>query len=187
MKMLETILYKKKPIKLRTWIIAFITWVLIGLIPAVVTPSDAGFIVDFLVYFLVWGSVTAGIWVVTLFSINRYCTVTITNKIFKVGKQSVGINDINLVGLKKTSTKTPPLFKRFITSSQQTKIPVKFLGAKDKENSLIFGGSWGTPLGFDSFIIEMKDGKHYIVPVPSGERKVIISTLLKTATHAPFK
>lgn len=178
----QQILYYTKPIRSRTWKIVFALWVLAALVPTFFDNTTHSFYVNFLAYGITWG-LPMILWAITLASINYYGTITITNRIFRVGRQEVLIDDIDTIALTAIPKEEVAFMDRLITSSDQISTPIKFLSSETLESAPIFGGAWGTPLAMDSFLLRLKNGKQYTVPLPARTRKTVIESLVQ-ATKA---
>lgn len=175
----STVIYKKRAVKSRTWKILFSAWLLVAIIPTVLDHSSHTYYSKFIVYGAVYGLPLA-IWALALWSINFYGTVTITSQKFRVGRQEVLFSDIKSMSLTGENT---DFMSRLIKSTQEIDLPIKFLNAEAMGKPPIFGGAWGTPLAMDSFVMELKDGKQYTVPLPHGCRQEIAQAIARCASN----
>lgn len=172
----NSIVYRKYPVNPRTWYLVSAALVLISVLPALFDGVPR-FFPDVFIYALTWGLVFI-IWLITLWSINRYGTVTITDTDFQVGRHKVAKTDINTVALWEVSQDETPVVERIIGSASNIDIPI-LLEAERLGNAPVFGGAYGVPAATDSFIMTMKDERQFTVPLPRGSRKEVLQHLLE--------
>jgi hypothetical protein len=174
----DEIIYKKRLVRRRTWVIILTLWLFTALIPTVFDETGRNFILNFLVYGLVWG-LPFLIWCLALLSINFFGTIAITPDNLRVGRREIKLSEIDALSLTRASGEPVDFITRIVRIGGELDLPIKLLSAENIGTYPIMGGAWGTPLASDSFILSLKSGQKYIVPTPLKSRNDVIESILK--------
>lgn len=159
-------LYRVRAVSTRAWRIAWGLLLAVAVLPAVLQPSEAGFLVDAPVYAVTWG---IPLWValLALWSINRYGDIAITPTTLAVGIHRVPLADLDPAGVREVPRRPPGVADRLTTSLEQVQVPHTPLDTVSRPGRRvrILGGAWGTPAGMDAVELPLRDGTAVLVAV----------------------
>ena len=155
-------------------------WLLPGVLWAVATIVLLASAPDGLTRFHVVVSVVApgaifGIWLLTLWSIDRYGTVTLTRDALRVGRDTVPVAEIEPQWVRMLAHKADPsLAERLGTSATTLQLPGDRL--VDPDRGRLLGGAYGATLGHDLVTLELR--RNARVSVPTRDRRGLLGGLL---------
>ena len=121
-----------------------------------------------------------GVWLLTLWSLNRYGAITLTRDTLRVGRDRVPVADIEPQWVRMLAHRADPtLVQRLGTSATTVQAP----GASqvDAGRGRLLGGAYGTTLGDDLVTLELRrDGaqRNARVSVPTKDRRGLLAGLL---------
>jgi hypothetical protein len=125
-------------------------------------------------------AVIGGIWVLTLYSMNRYGTVTITGDTLRVGRDRLPLDRIDLEWVRMLASKaSPTLRERVLTSASTIQVPAHV--QLDARRGRLLGGAYGTSVGSDQVTLRLTDGSR--VTAPSNDREGLLAALLTALGH----
>ena len=133
-----------------------------------------------LVVMLILVAILGGIWCLTLYSMNRYGTVTITADTLRVGRDRLPLNTIDPEWVCMLASKASPnLRERVLTSASTIQVPAHV--QVDPGRGRLLGGAYGTSMGSDQVTLRLTDGSR--VTAPSNDREGLLAALLTALGH----
>lgn len=160
------VLYRAKAVGPRAWWLCWGLLSAIAVVPALLQPSDEGFLLDLLAYAGAWG---IPIWVtlLTLWSVDRYAAITLTRSTLRVGRDRLPVADLDPDGVRAVPREQPSAARRLADSAGQIQVPGTRIDLVSRPGRELrhLGGSWGTPLGMDSVLLPLRDGSAVLVDV----------------------
>jgi len=116
-----------------------------------------------------------GVWLLTLWSINRYGDVTVTRDSLRVGRENLPIASLDPDWVRMLASKaSPQLLERVTTAGGVPEIAEAELRKLD--SGRLVGGAYASTLGTDTVTLRLRAGGR--VAVPSGDRAGLLSALL---------
>ncbi len=116
-----------------------------------------------------------GIWLLTLWSINRYGDVTVTRDTLRVGRENLPIASLDPDWVRMLASKASPDLLERVTAAGG--IP-EIAGAelRKRDSGRLVGGAYTSTLGTETVTLLLRAGGR--VAVPSGDRAGLLSALL---------
>ena len=120
-------------------------------------------------------AVVGGIWALTLYSMNRYGTVTITGDTLRVGRDRLPLDKVDPEWVRMLAAKaSPTLRERVLTSASTIQVPAHI--QRDPGRGRLLGGAYGTSMGSDLVTLRLTNGSR--VTAPSNDREGLLAALL---------
>lgn len=172
------VIYARKPVSPTMWRLPILLWVLGSLALLHSTRDDlSSFQV---VMALIIPGTIFGIWLLTLWSMDRYGAITLTRELLRVGRDRVPVADIEPQWVRMLAARADPtLAQRLGTSATTLQLPGT--GQVDPGRGRLLGGAHGTTLGDDLVTLELRrDGvaRNTRVSVPTKDRRGLLAGLL---------
>ena len=124
---------------------------------------------------LILVAILGGVWCLTLYSMNRYGTVTITTDTLRVGRDRLPLNKIDPEWVRMLAAKaSPTLRQRVLTSASTIQVPTHI--QVDPGRGRLLGGAYGTSIGSDQVTLRLTNGSR--VTAPSNDREGFLAALL---------
>ena len=173
------VVYARKAVSRRAWAIPFVLLAALVVVMVLTDLPDVRSIT--VVAPLAAASPILAIWLLTLWSINRYGAVTLTRETLRVGRDRVPVADIEPQWVRMLATRADPaLAQRFGTSASTLQLPGGRQG--DRDRGRVLGGAYGATLGDDLVTLELRGNQR--VSVPTRDRRGLLAGLL-TALDGP--
>jgi hypothetical protein len=121
-----------------------------------------------------------GIWLLTLWSMNRYGAISLTRETLRVGRDRVAVTDIEPQWVRMLATRADPTLAQRLGSSA-TALQLPGSASVDGGRGRLLGGAYGATLGDDLVTLEVRrDGvqRHSRVSVPTKDRRGLLAGLL---------
>jgi hypothetical protein len=167
------VLYARPAVSRRAWVIPFALLAAFTLVMVVkdlpdfetitVVASVAGF------------SPVLAVWLLTLWSINRYGAITLTRQTLRAGRHSVPVAQIDPAWVRMLATKASPGLKERVLASAAT-FEVPGLELSNGDRGRLLGGAYGATLGSDLVTLRLVDGSR--VSAQTGDREGLLAGLL---------
>ena len=172
---MDAVLYRRAAVSGRTWAVPGGLG-LIAVAYSLVSERDRpDRMLGSLLVMLILVAVVGGVWVLTLYSMNRYGTVTVTADTLRVGRDRVPVSTIDPDWVRMLATKASPgLRERVLASAGTIQVPHQDL--VDPGRGRLLGGAYGTSMGSDQVTLRLTDGSR--VTAPSNDRVGLLSALL---------
>lgn len=173
------VIYQRSAVSGRAWAIPLVLWVLgfVGMLAIIhggVTPGNV------IASVLVPGIICA-IWLLTLWSINRYGSVTVTTDTLRSGRDKVPVEHLHRGWLEHLALEeSPGLARRFAISASTIQLPGS-TGPTD--TGRLLGGAYGATLGSDVLTLQLVDGTR--VSMQTNDREGVIEALLQATAGRP--
>ncbi|WP_457112510.1 hypothetical protein [Marmoricola sp. URHA0025 HA25] len=175
--MSDEVIYARKPVSRRGWAIPF---ALLLAFTAVMVVKDLPDFRGITVVAAIGGfSPILLIWLLTLWSINRYGAVTLTRETLRVGRDRVPVAQIEPQWVRMLAQRADPsLAQRLGTSATTLQLPGE--RQVDRGRGRLLGGAYGTTLGDDLVTLELRDDGlgNRRVSVPTRDRRGLLLGLL---------
>jgi hypothetical protein len=172
------VIYARKPVSRRMWRLPIVLWILGSLALLASTRDDlSSFQV---VMALVIPGTVLGIWLLTLWSMNRYGAITLTREVLRVGRDTVPVADIEPQWVRMLAARADPTLARRLGISATT-LQLPGTSQVDRGRGRLLGGAHGTTLGDDLVTLELRrDGvaRNTRVSVPTKDRRGLLTGLL---------
>jgi hypothetical protein len=177
------VVYASKAVSGRAWATPFI---LVAALTVVLVISDLPDLDSTSVVAPVGASSPVlAVWLLALWSMNRYGAITLTPETLRVGRDRVPVADIEPQWVHMLAHRADPtLAQRLATSATTVQLPGD--AQVDNERGRILGGAFGTTLGGDLVTLELRgDGlrRNERVSVPTNDRRGLLRGLV-TALEA---
>lgn len=167
------VVYARKAVSARGWAVPF---VLVGLLTLGFVVADLPHVNATTVLAPVGASSPVLlIWLLTLWSLDRYGAVTLTRETLRVGRDRVPVADIEPHWVRTLATKADPaLAQRLGTSASTVQVP----GSKqaDRDRGRLLGGAYAATFGDDLVTLELRGNER--VTVPTRDRRGLLAGLL---------
>ena len=125
-------------------------------------------------------AILSGIWALTLYSMNRYGTITITDDTLRVGRDRLPLAEIDPEWVRMLASRaSPTLRERVLTSASTIQVPAHV--QVDPGRGRLLGGAYGTSMGSDQVTLRLTDGSR--VTAPSNDREGLLAALLTALGH----
>lgn len=173
------VIYARKPVSRNMWLLPIVLWVL-GSLALLYTTRDDLSSFQVVMAVIIPGTIF-GIWLLTLYSMNRYGAITLTRETLRVGRDKVPVADIEPQWVRMLAARADPtLAQRLGTSATALQLP----GARevDRSRGRLLGGAYGTTIGDDLVTLELRrDGiaRNTRVSVPTKDRRGLLGGLLQ--------
>jgi len=167
------LIYARKAVSARAWAIPFL---LLAAFTVVMVLRD---LPDFRTITVVasiggWSPVLA-VWLLTLWSMNRYGAITLTRDTLRVGRDRLPVSRIDPAWVRMLATRASSrLEERVLASTASFDVPEREISKGDRGRLL--GGAYGATLGSDLVTLLLVDGER--VSVQSGDREGLLGGLL---------
>lgn len=168
-------IYRKRAVSGRAWAV-----------PGVLSLTAIGYslvtehgtldrLIGSLVVMLILVAILGGIWCLTLYSMNRYGTITLTQDTLRVGRERLPVNTIDHDWVRMLASKaSPALSKRVLASASTIQVPSQV--KVDPGRGRLLGGAYGASMGSDQVTLRLTDGTR--VTAPSNDREGLLAALL---------
>jgi hypothetical protein len=174
----DEVIYARKPVSRTMWLLPVGLWAAASV--ALLLTADGELSTAQVVLSVIGPGAIFGIWLLTLWSINRYAAVTLTRQTLRVGRDRVPVADIEPQWVQMLARRADPsLAQRLAASATTVQLPGD--GQVDNERGRLLGGAFGTTLGADLVTLELRgDGlrRNERVSVPTKDRRGLLSGLL---------
>ena len=172
---MATVIYRKRAVSGRAWAVPG-ALALIAIAYSLITEHRTwDRLIGSLVVMLILVAVIGGIWCLTLYSMNRYGTVTITADTVRVGRDRLPLNTVDPEWVRMLASKaSPTLRERVLTSAGTIQVPAHV--QVDPGRGRLLGGAYGTSMGSDQVTLRLTDGSR--VTAPSNDREGLLAGLL---------
>ena len=170
--LVSEVIYARKPVSRNMWLLPSLLWVASTL--ALLVSSRVDLSTFQIVISLIAPGMIFGIWLLTLWSINRYGAITLTSDTLRVGRDSVPVAQIEPQWVRMLARRADPtLAQRLGTSATTLQLP----GDRqvDAGRGRLLGGAYGTTLGDDLVTLELQGER---VSVPTKDRRGLLAGLL---------
>jgi len=116
-----------------------------------------------------------GIWLLTLWSINRYGDVTVTRETLRVGRETLPISALDPGWVRMLASKAAPALRERVEASGG--VPeIADAELRNPDTGHLLGGAYAATLGTDTVTLRLARGGR--VAVPSGDRAGLLGALL---------
>lgn len=167
------VIYARKAVSRRMWQLPSVLWVASTVALLVVSPG--GLTTFNVVVAVVAPAMVFGIWLLTLYSLDRYGAITLTRETLRVGRDTLPVSRIDPTWVRMLASKASPgLKERVLTSAAAFEVPGVETAKSDRGRLL--GGAYGATLGADLVTLLLVDGTR--VSVPTGDREGLLAGLL---------
>jgi len=167
------VLYARKAVSRRAWAIPFaLLAVLVVAMVIADLPDVRGITV---IAPVAAASPILVIWLLTLWSINRYGAVTLTRDTLRVGRDRVPVADIEPQWVRMLATRADPALAQRLGASAST---LQLPGSRqaDRDRGRLLGGAYGATVGDDLVTLELRHDQR--VSVPTRDRRGLLAGLL---------
>ena len=177
---MAVVVYRKHAVSGRAWAVPGILS-LIGISYSLITEHGTrDRLIGSLVVMLILVAILGGIWCLTLYSMNRYGTITITADTLRVGRDRLPLDTIDPEWICMLASKASPnLRERVLTSVGTIQVPAHV--QVDPGRGRLLGGAYGTGMGSDQVTLRLTDGSR--VTAPSNDREGLLAALLTALGH----
>jgi hypothetical protein len=167
------VIYARKAVSGRAWAIPF---VLVAVFTVVFVVLDLPDLTATSAIAPIGASSPAlAIWLLTLWSINRYAAITLTRDTLRVGRHSVPVATIDPVWVRMLASKAAPgLRDRVLASAAAFEVPGHETSNGDRGR--VLGGAYGATLGADLVTLRLLDGTR--VSAQTSDRAGMLAGLL---------
>lgn len=165
----ETAVWRQRLVSRRAWHVVLLLIALVGLVPPLFTERTAPYWQDVPIYSLVWG-IPLWIALLTLWSINRYGTITLTGSTLRVGRAVVPLDTIDRQWVVMLAANDPAL------AAQAAALGVAAAPGRLPPGGKLLGGAYDTPLGSETIPLRLTDGTR--VRVATRDRTAFVHELL---------
>ena len=169
------IIYRRRAVSRRAWAVP-LALVVVGAVYSVLDEHSS--LHALLVNLMLMGLlmlVTLGIWLLTLYSMNRYGTVTVTRDTLVVGRERLALDRLDPAWVRMLAGKaSPPLRERVAASGGSAAVSDRDLA--DRDTGRLLGGAYGSTLGSDVVTLRQSDGRR--VGVATHDRPGLLDALL---------
>ena len=140
------VIYARKAVSPRAWAVPFVLVAVLTVVLVVAVLPDVR--TSTVVAAVAGSSPVLAIWLLTLWSINRYGAVTLTREALRVGRDRVPVADIEPQWVRMLASKADPALAQRIGISAST---LQLPGARlaDRDRGRLLGGAYGATLGDD--------------------------------------
>jgi hypothetical protein len=172
---MAAVLYRKRAVSGRAWAVPGVLS-LMAIAYSLITEHDTRErLLESLVVMLILVAILGGIWCLTLYSMNRYGTITITGDALRVGRDRLSLNTIDPEWVRMLASKaSPTLRERVLTSANTLQLPAQV--RVDPGRGRLLGGAYGPSMGTDQVTLRLTDGSR--VTAPSSDREGLLDALL---------
>ena len=175
--MSDEVIYARSPVSRGMWSLPLVLWA-VASVALLLTSEELS--TAQVVLSAVGPGALFGIWLLTLWSIDRYAAVTLTSDTLRVGRDRVPVADIEPQWVHMLARRADPsLAQRLATSATTVQLPGD--AQVDNERGRLLGGAFGTTLGGDLVTLELRgDGLHrnQRVSVPTKDRRGLLGALV---------
>lgn len=177
---MAAVTYRKHAVSGRAWAVPGVLALSAVAYSLVTEHGDRDRMLGSLVVMLGLIAVLGGIWVLTLYSMNRYGTITITGDTLRVGRDRLPLDKIDHEWVRMLASKaSPTLRERVLTSASAIQIPAHV--QLDPGRGRLLGGAYGARMGSDQVTLRLNDGSR--VTAPSNDREGLLAALLTALGH----
>lgn len=177
---MAAIIYRKHAVSGRAWAVPAVLSLMAIAYSLITEHGTRDRLVGSLVVMLILVAIIGGIWFLTLYSMNRYGTVTITADTMRVGRNRLPLNTIDPEWVRMLASKaSPTLRERVLTSAGTIQLPTQ--AQVDSGRGRLLGGAYATSMGGDQVTLQLTDGS--CVTVPSNDREGLLAALLTALGH----
>jgi hypothetical protein len=172
--------YRKRAVSGRAWAVPGVLALIAVAYSLVTEHGDRDRMLGSLAVMLGLIAVVGGIWALTLYSMNRYGTITITGDTLRVGRDRLPLDKIDPEWVRMLASKaSPTLRERVLTSASTIQVPAHV--QLDPGRGRLLGGAYGTSMGSDQVTLRLTDGSR--VTAPSADREGLLAALLTALGH----
>jgi hypothetical protein len=167
------VIYARKPVSRRMWQLPSVLWVASSI--ALLAASPGGFTTFNVVVAVIAPGMIFGIWLLTLYSLNRYGAITLSRDTLRVGRDTLPVSRIDPTWVRMLATRASPSLKeRVLTSAGAFEVPGTETSKSD--TGRLLGGAYGATLGADLVTLLLVDGTR--VSAQTGDREGLLAGLL---------
>jgi hypothetical protein len=169
----DDVIYARRAVSGRAWAVPFV--LLLALVVFVVVKDLPDPSAGAALAVVGASSPVLAVWLLTLWSINRYAAVTLTRDTLRVGRHTVPVAELDPVWIRMLATKAAPsLRERVVASAATFEVPGHETSNTDRGRLL--GGSYAATLGADLVTLRLLDGTR--VSVQTSDRTGLLAGLL---------
>ena len=172
------VIYARKPVSRAMWRLPIVLWV-VGSLALLYSTRDDLSSFQVVMAVIIPGAIF-GVWLLTLWSMNRYGAVTLTHETLRVGRDQVPVAAIEPQWVRMLAARADPsLARRLGTSATTLQLPGT--SQVDRGRGRLLGGAYGTTFGDDLVTLELRgDGvaRNTRVSVPTKDRRGLLAGLL---------
>src|SRR3954468_8960169 len=123
---MAAVLYRKRAVSGRAWAVPGVLS-LMAIAYSLITEHDTRErLLESLVVMLILVAILGGIWCLTLYSMNRYGTITVTGDALRVGRDRLSLDTIDPEWVRMLASKaSPTLRERVLTSASTLQMPAQ--------------------------------------------------------------
>ncbi|WP_158604508.1 DUF3093 family protein [Nocardioides mangrovicus] len=159
-------IYRKSRVSPRAWALPVVLWVIAAVVIVVFFPgvsTSATVLAATLPT-----AIVLAIWLLTLWSMNRYGSLRLTAETLFVGRDTVPVDQIDPASVHGADSRPPGALERTVTSAATVQPPGQ--GPTSADMDRLLGGAYGSTLGDDVVVIRMRNGSRYGVPTTDRAR-----------------
>jgi hypothetical protein len=177
---MAAVIYRKRAVSGRAWAVPGVLS-LVAIAYSLITEHDTrDRLIGSLVVMLILVAILGGIWCLTLYSMNRYGTITVTGDALRVGRDRLLLERIDPEWVRMLASKaSPTLRERVLTSASTPQISAHV--QVDPGRGRLLGGAYGPSMGSDQVTLRLTDGSR--VTAPSSDREGLLNALLTALGH----
>jgi hypothetical protein len=177
---MAAVIYRKRAVSGRAWAVPGVLS-LVAIAYSLITEHDTrDRLIGSLVVMLILVAILGGIWCLTLYSMNRYGTITVTGDALRVGRDRLLLERIDPEWVRMLASKaSPTLRERVLTSANTLQLPAQV--RVDPGRGRLLGGAYGPSMGSDQVTLRLTDGSR--VTAPSSDREGLLGALLTALGH----
>lgn len=173
---MSDVIYARRPVSRGMWLLPVVLWCAATV--ALLLISDVALSASQVTLCLLAPGALFGIWLLTLYSINRYGTITLTRDTLRVGRDQLPVASIEPQWVRMLARRAegaePSTAERITTSAGALQLP----GDRhlDTSRGRLLGGAYGATLGDDLITLELHGNKR--VSVPTRDRRGLLAGLV---------
>lgn len=167
------VVYARRAVSRRAWAVPF---VLLAAVTLVLVVRDLPDVRPVTAVAAVGGfSPALVIWLLTLWSIDRYGAITLTRSTLRVGRHRVPVREVDAAWVRMLATRASPGLRDRVLASAGT-FDVPGVEASSRDRGRLLGGGFGAAIGADRITLRLVDGTR--VSAQTGDREGLLSGLL---------
>jgi hypothetical protein len=167
------VIYVRKPVSHRMWLLPVVLWV--GATIVLLLTSKTSLTTFQVVMAAIIPGTIFGVWLLTLYSLDRYGAIRLDRETLRVGRDTVPVASLDPAWVRMLATKASPgLRERVLASAATFAVP----GAEtaDRGRGRLLGGAYGATIGTDLVTLRLVDGSR--VSAPTRDRQALLGGLL---------
>ncbi|MEU4603573.1 hypothetical protein AB0F43_11390 [Kribbella sp. NPDC023972] len=171
------VIYQHRPVSRRMWLLPIVLW--IAATVAMLLTSQVELDTFQVTVSVIGPGALFGIWLLTLWSINRYGAVTLTRESLRVGRHTIAVAEIEPQWVRMLAGRADPALAQRIAPHH-----VSAERQARRDRGQLLGGAYGTVLGDDLVTLELHGSGQRRVSVPTRDRRGLLAGLV-TALDQP--